>query len=225
MRELEAKLGYTFHDRTLLEKALTHSSYANEAKRRETECNERLEFLGDAVLGLVVADWLYRNCPHVPEGRMTRTRAELVCENSLAETSTLLGIGEYLRLGKGEDHGGGRTRKSILADAFEATLAAVYLDGGMENAERIVRRLILSKLEDAPDPGVADYKTRLQERLQGKNGRTVAYEMAGEEGPDHDKRFTAVVLIDGEEAGRGTGRNKKEAEQSAAREALEKLRP
>ena len=225
MRELEAKLGYTFHDRTLLEKALTHSSYANEAKRRETECNERLEFLGDAVLGLVVADWLYRNCPHVPEGRMTRTRAELVCENSLAETSTLLGIGEYLRLGKGEDHGGGRTRKSILADAFEATLAAVYLDGGMENAERIVRRLILSKLEDAQDPGVADYKTRLQERLQGKNGRTVAYEMAGEEGPDHDKRFTAVVLIDGEEAGRGTGRNKKEAEQSAAREALEKLRP
>lgn len=221
MRELEARLGYTFHDKTLLETALTHSSYANETRRRETECNERLEFLGDAILGLVVADWLYRNCPHVPEGRMTRTRAELVCENSLAETSTLLGIGDFLRLGKGEDHGGGRTRKSILADAFEATLAAVYLDGGMESAEEIVRRLILTKLEERPDPGVADYKTRLQEQLQGKNGHVIAYEMAGEEGPDHDKRFTAIVRIDGEEAGRGTGHNKKEAEQAAAREALE----
>lgn len=223
MTQLEKALGYTFRETKLLETALTHSSYANENKKLDIACNERLEFLGDAVLGQIVAEWLFRNFPEVPEGKMTRTRAELVCENSLAESSIRLGVGDALRLGKGEEQGGGRERKSILADAFEAILAAVYLDGGRKPAEAIVQKFILEKMKGTIDVSVTDYKTRLQERLQRKKGRTVEYVLVGESGPDHSKEFTSEVRINGVCAGVGTGRSKKVAEQAAAREALAAL--
>ena len=223
MKDLELALGYTFKDRKLLETALTHSSYANENKKLAISCNERLEFLGDAILGQIVAEWLFRKFPNVPEGRMTRTRAELVCENSLAETSVLLGVGRVLRLGRGEEQGGGRERKSILADAFEAILAAVYLDGGRAPAEEMVKHFILEKMKGTVEVTFTDYKTRLQERLQRKKGQSVEYALVAESGPDHSKEFTVEVRVNGERSGLGTGRNKKEAEQAAAREALEKL--
>ena len=223
MTQLEKALGYTFRETKLLETALTHSSYANENKKLDIACNERLEFLGDAVLGQIVAEWLFRNFPEVPEGKMTRTRAELVCENSLAESSIRLGVGDALRLGKGEEQGGGRERKSILADAFEAILAAVYLDGGRKPAEAIVQKFILEKMKGTIDVSVTDYKTRLQERLQRKKGQTVEYVLVGESGPDHSKEFTSEVRINGVCAGVGTGRSKKVAEQAAAREALAAL--
>ncbi len=224
MKKLEQALGYTFRNIRLLETALTHSSYANENKKLDIACNERLEFLGDAVLGVTVAEWLYREYPHVPEGKMTRARAELVCENSLSETSIQLGVGEVLRLGKGEEAGGGRSRKSILADAFEAILAAVYLDGGKEPAERIVRTFILEKLKGGMDVLITDYKTQLQERLQRKKGQSVRYALLEERGPDHSKEFVTQVIINENPAGIGVGRSKKEAEQAAARQALEALK-
>ncbi len=223
MTQLEQALGYTFREPKLLETALTHSSYANENKKLDIACNERLEFLGDAVLGQIVAEWLFRNFSEVPEGKMTRTRAELVCENSLAESSIQLGVGDALRLGKGEEQGGGRQRRSILADAFEAILAAVYLDGGRKPAEEIVGKFILEKMKGTIDVSVTDYKTRLQERLQRKKGQTVEYVLVGESGPDHSKEFTSEVRINGVCAGVGIGRSKKVAEQAAAREALEAL--
>jgi len=223
MTQLERALGYTFREPKLLETALTHSSYANENKKLDIACNERLEFLGDAVLGQIVAEWLFRKFPEVPEGKMTRTRAELVCENSLAESSIQLGVGDALRLGKGEEQGGGRQRRSILADAFEAILAAVYLDGGRKPAEEIVGKFILEKMKGTIDVSVTDYKTRLQERLQRKKGQTVEYVLVGESGPDHSKEFTSEVRINGVCAGVGIGRSKKVAEQAAAREALEAL--
>lgn len=220
MEALQKKLDHVFTDASLIRTALTHSSYANE---HHCESNERLEFVGDSVLGMVVADDLYRRFPGLSEGRMTRLRAELVCERSLFEVASRLGIGGHLRLGRGEEASGGRSRHSILADCVEAVIAAIYLDGGLERARSFIEEHILSKLSDA-DGASHDYKTELQELIQQTPGRAVTYELTGESGPDHAKRFTAAALIEGRRAGTGEGRSKKEAEQMAAKVALEGLR-
>ena len=205
MNTLEEKLGYTFQDPSLLENALTHSSRANESRGRLLS-NERLEFLGDSILGMVVADHLYRSHPDLPEGDLTRTRAALVCEESLVEVARELGLGEYLRLGKGECSGGGRERPSIQADAVEAVLAAIYLDGGIGSARKFIQRYILSR-EIAGLTKPLDHK----------------YRLVGEEGPDHNKRFFVEVDLNGKSVGAGSGRSKKEAEQMAAAAAIEAL--
>ena len=221
MKTLEEKLGYTFQNQKLLENALTHSSCANESRGRLSS-NERLEFLGDSILGMVVADHLYRNHPDLPEGELTRTRAALVCEESLVEVAQELGLGEYLRLGKGEESGGGRQRPSIRADAVEAVLAAVYLDGGIGSARKIIQKYILSR-EVAGLTKPHDYKTALQELVQRESGQVLRYRLTGEEGPDHNKRFFVAVELNGNCVGSGTGRSKKEAEQMAAKAAIEAL--
>ena len=222
MKSLEEKLGYTFRDPSLLENALTHSSCANESKGR-LQSNERLEFLGDSILGMVVAEHLYRNHPDLPEGELTRTRAALVCEDSLVEVARDLGLGEYLKLGKGEEAGGGRTRPSIRADAVEAVLAAVYLDGGIGSARKIIQRYILSREIEGLN-AQRDYKTALQELVQRESGQVLKYQLTGSEGPDHDKRFFVEVDLNGQPAGAGQGRSKKEAEQMAAKAAMERLK-
>lgn len=221
--ELEEKLGYVFRDKSLLASALSHSSYANEKKAISYNSNERLEFLGDAVLGFVTADVLYRVDPALPEGRMTKLRAELVCETALHKTALELELGRYLRLGKGEEHTGGRERPSILADAVEAVIAALYLDGGFDVSRRFIMAHVLAGADIACEP-TGDWKTELQEFIQQKPGRTLAYELLSESGPDHDKLFQFRVLLDDTEIGRGQGRTKKEAEQSAASAALEALK-
>lgn len=218
MHELEARLGYQFQNRSLLEQALSHSSWSNERGFGRLGCNERLEFLGDSILGFVVAETLYERFPNLPEGDMTRIRAELVCEESLAETAGELGLGEYLRLGKGEEQGGGRTRTSIIADAVEAILAAIYLDGGEEAARKMLSRFILPKLRHA-EGGSHDFKTALQEAVQRKGYAAPTYRLCGESGPDHDKVFYSEVLIEGVTSGQGSGKSKKEAEQAAAKTA------
>lgn len=221
METLEAKLGYVFRDRSLLENALTHSSYANENHSAKGS-NERLEFLGDSVLGMVTADFLYGAHPHLPEGDLTRLRAALVCEESLAEVADRLELGTYLRLGKGESAGGGRERPSIRADAVEAVLAAVYLDGGLEEARDLIRRLILDREEEKAVH--RDYKTALQELVQREAGQVLTYRLVEASGPDHAKEFTMEVDLNGTVVGTGTGHSKKEAEQMAAKAAVEKLK-
>ena len=221
MKALEEKLGYTFQDPSLLEHALTHSSYANEHKNEGLTSNERLEFLGDSILGMVVADHLYRTHPDMPEGELTRTRAALVCEESLHDVAKNLKLGGYPRLGKGEDAGGGRSRPSILADATESLLAAVYLDGGIAQARRLIRKLILDQeQEKAID---RDYKTALQELGQRTPGSAITYQLGWETGPDHCRVFVMEVAVGGKTIGQGEGRTKKEAEQMAAKAAIEAL--
>ena len=223
METLEARIGYTFHDRRLLQNALMHSSYANENRARGCTSNERLEFLGDSVLGMVTAMRLYRLYPDMPEGKLSRLRAELVCEQSLHAVALELGLGSYIRLGHGEARNGGRERPSILADAVEAIIAAIYLDGGLESAQRFILDHILTGLAEGQMHHVADYKTDLQERVQRKPGQALEYTLLSESGPDHNKSFTMNVLLNGSEIGRGTGRTKKEVEQSAAKSALERM--
>ena len=223
MKAIEEKLDYTFRDQELLVNALTHSSYANENRGHSCESNERLEFLGDSVLGFVVADALYRRESELPEGRMTRVRAQLVCEDSLRRVATELGLGSYIRLGRGEEHTGGRNRASILADAVEALIAAMFLDGGLEVARAFIERNILSALDKGDWLAFGDGKTELQELVQRKSGQTLSYELVSESGPDHNKTFRMRVLLNGEPIGSGEGRTKKEAEQSAARAALKEL--
>ena len=224
MQELEKKLNYTFRDPALLSEALSHSSYANEHRSAGLNSNERLEFLGDSVLGFVTAEFLFVQHPDLPEGDLTRIRAALVCEQSLYEVARKLDLGSYLKLGRGEEAGGGRKRTSILADATEAVFAAVYLDGGMEAASALIHRVLLDKeREEVVEERRRDYKTQLQELVQRKSGSTLSYEMIGATGPDHAKIFEAAVLLNGEPLSAGTGRSKKEAEQTAARAALEKL--
>ena len=222
MRHLEETLGYTFHDRSLLENALTHSSYANENRFKGCQSNERLEFLGDSVLGMVTADYLFRTHPDLPEGDLTRTRAALVCEESLVVVAEELGLGAYLHLGRGEEAGGGRQRPSIRADAVEAVLAAVYLDGGIGSARKIIQKYILSR-EVAGLTKPRDHKTALQELVQRESGQVLRYRLVREEGPDHDKRFFVEVDLNGSPVGTGSGRSKKEAEQMAAKAAIERL--
>ncbi len=222
MKTLEERLDYHFKDISLLENALIHSSYANEHHLGGIHSNERLEFLGDSVLGMVVADSLYRTFPELPEGNLTRLRASLVCENSLVLVAKELQLGAYLKLGKGEEAGGGRTRPSINADAVEAVLAAVYLDGGIDEARRIIQRFILNNMAQAYEAS-RDYKTALQELVQRKSGQVLTYHLVGEAGPDHAKQFTMEVRLNGQAVGQGTGHSKKEAEQMAAKAAIAKL--
>ena len=217
MTTLEEKLGYTFQSPELLENALTHSSCANES-RGKLQSNERLEFLGDSILGMVVADHLYRNHPDLPEGELTRTRSALVCEESLVEVAQALGLGEYLKLGKGEEAGGGRHRPSIQADAVEAVLAAVYLDGGIGSARKIIQKYILDR--ESEKARNRDYKTALQELVQRESGQVLQYRLTGSSGPDHAKLFTVEVDLNGFTIGQGEGHSKKEAEQNAARAAI-----
>lgn len=221
--ELEKGLGYVFRDKKLLENALSHSSYANE-KRDGRTSNERLEFLGDSILGFVTADHLYGLYPDKPEGDLTRIRADLVCERNLAKCAAAIRLGEFLLLGHGEDHGGGRNRASIVSDAMESVLAAAYLDGGFEAAKGIIHRLILAELPKGR-PGNFDYKTWLQELVQREKDQVLRYELIGEVGPDHDKVFRVQVLLNGNVVGTGEGRSKKKAEQAAAHEAVKALFP
>ena len=221
MTALEDKLGYHFENPALLENALTHSSYANENKSRGLQSNERLEFLGDSVLGMVTADYLYRTHPDLPEGVLTRTRAALVCEESLAEVAGLLDLGAYLKLGRGEESGGGRHRPSIVADAVEAVIAAVYLDGGIGSARKLISHFILEREKEMG--ANRDHKTALQELVQRESGQVLEYRLLGATGPDHAKVFRVEVDLNGEAVGAGEGRSKKEAEQNAARAAIEKL--
>lgn len=224
MQALEEKLNYHFHNVALLQEALRHSSYANEHRGANIFSNERLEFLGDSVLGFVTAEYLFAKHPTAPEGELTRIRALLVCEDSLHEVAKRLELGQYLLLGHGEESGGGRTRASTLADAVEAVFAAVYLDGGIDAARRLIHRVLLdTEREDVAEEKRRDYKTLLQEFVQRSPNQTLAYVMVGESGPDHAKTFLAEVHLNGERIGSGSGRSKKEAEQMAARDAMEKL--
>jgi len=223
MQELEAKIGYRFRDRELLRTALTHSSYANERQNSGCKSYERLEFLGDSILGFTAAEFLYAREPALPEGSMTRLRAELVCEESLHKTALALDLGAYMRLGRGEERSGGRERPSILADMVEAIIAALYLDAGPEQARRFIMEKILSGAQIDAEHRSADYKTALQELVQRQSDQHIRYELIGESGPDHNKRFTFRVCVNGVSVGEGSGRSKKEAEQMAAREALEAL--
>lgn len=223
MEHLEKKIGYQFHNKAFLETALTHSSYANE-NRSKRMSNERLEFLGDSVLGMIVAHHLYLHYPEMPEGKMTRLRAELVCENSLVKVAGVLDLGVHIRFGKGEKNSGGRSRPSILADAVESILAAIYLDGGIDPARAFVEHFILNTLSKDKLYGTSDFKTALQEHVQQHGQKMIIYEMIGESGPDHMKTFTARVNVSGKVLGEGCGRSKKEAEQSAAHAALTYLK-
>ncbi len=220
MEVLEKKLGYKFDNINLLKNSLAHSSYANEVRNGVTS-NERLEFLGDSVLSVIVADYLFHSFKNIPEGELTKLRASLVCEKTLCGFSREIGLGDFLLLGKGEEKGGGRERDSILADAFEAVLAAIYLDGGMEEARKYVMRFVLSELEHHDTDGFKDYKTALQEIIQRNPEESVSYILKGESGPDHDKIFEVEVHLNSNVIGVGKGKNKKRAEQMAAKQALE----
>ena len=222
MKTLETKLGYQFQNPKLLDHALTHSSYANEHHLGSISSNERLEFLGDSVLGMIVADHLYRTFPDLPEGDLTRIRANLVCEGSLVLVAKEWDLGRYLKLGKGENACGGRSRPSILADAVEAVLAAVFLDGGLEHDRDIIQRFLLDRMEQV-NRASRDHKTYLQELVQRNSGQVLSYELIGESGPDHNKTFQMQVLLNGQPIGQGTGHSKKEAEQAAANAAIERL--
>ena len=217
MTELEKTMDYSFKDASLLERALTHSSYANEAKSSDGS-NERLEFLGDSVLSLVVAEYIFSNYKELPEGDLTRIRANVVCENALCGFSREMDLGKYLKLGKGELRGGGNERPSILADAFEAVLAAIYLDGGYDAAKKHVLRFVIPALKNDLEP--TDYKTLLQEIIQKNPEERLTYLVTGESGPDHDKHFTVSVMLNSNVIGTGEGHSKKAAEQEAAKQAL-----
>ena len=222
IKDLETAIGYRFRNITLLQNALAHSSYANERWHNSLMSNERLEFLGDSVLGMLVADHLYRNFPDRPEGELTRMRADMVCERALADIAQRIGLGEHLLLGRGEEQSGGRNRDSILADAVESVIAACYLDGGMEAARQFIQKFVLARVSVAAVHNV-DYKTALQERVQQKRNQTLAYTLVGESGPDHDKHFEVELTLNGQVIGRGVGSSKKRAEQDAARAALENM--
>ena len=217
---LEEASGYTFLNPRYLEVALTHSSYANE-NHGHCESNERQEFLGDAVLSIIVSDYLFHNYKHLPEGQLTKMRASLVCEKTLSRFSKELGLGGYLMFGRGEEQMGGRERPSILCDAFEAFLAAIYLDGGMAPARDFVLRFVKPSLDDFEKLSFKDYKTQLQEIIQQNPEEQLTYMLTSETGPDHDKHFVVEVMLNSNPIGRGEGRSKKAAEQMAAKEALE----
>ncbi|MCB6413889.1 ribonuclease III [Dorea acetigenes] len=218
LKLLEKKIGYTFNDRHLLKKAMIHSSYANEKHLPKYECNERLEFLGDAVLEIISSEFLFYEHKKMPEGELTKTRASMVCEPALAFCAREIGLGEYLLLGKGEEATGGRKRDSITSDALEALIGAVYIDGGFASAKEFVHQFVLNDLEHKKL--FYDSKTILQEIVQANFAEGVSYHLVGEEGPDHDKSFQAVVKIGEEEYGSGKGRTKKAAEQKAAYQAI-----
>ena len=218
LNEFEEKIGYKFNNRELLHEALAHSSYANET--RECHSNERLEFLGDSVLSIVVSEHLFTHFKHLPEGELTKIRASLVCEKALYEFSKKIDLGHYILLGKGEENTGGRTRPSIVSDAFEAVIAAVFLDGGMEAAREYVLGFIPENLDRTGSKALHDYKTLLQEIIQRNPEEKVEYVLAEQSGPDHDRRFVVEVFLNSNIIGKGEGHSKKQAEQNAAHEAL-----
>ena len=222
IKDLEAAIGYRFKNISLLQNALAHSSYANERWHDSLKSNERLEFLGDSILGMAVAEYLYRSFPDRPEGELTRMRADMVCETSLAAVADKIMLGEHLLLGHGEERFGGRQRASILADAVESVIAACFLDGGMEAAKNFITKFILTEVP-VKQMHNADYKTALQELVQQKKDQVLSYELIGESGPDHDKQFRVRVLLNGAPIGEGIGRSKKRAEQDAANNALNAL--
>ena len=224
IKDLEAAIGYRFHNIQLLHNALTHSSYANERWHNSLLSNERLEFLGDSVLGMLVAEYLFKTFPDRPEGELTRMRADMVCEHTLATVANKIGLGEHLLLGHGEERLGGRSRESILADATESVIAACFLDGGLAAAEQFVKRYILVEVP-VSRPNNMDYKTALQELVQQKKNQALSYALVGQSGPDHDKQFDVEVSLNGTVVGSGSGRSKKRAEQMAAKSAMEKLYP
>ena len=224
IKDLEAAIGYSFRNIQLLQNALAHSSYANERWHNGLLSNERLEFLGDSVLGMLVAEYLYRTFPDRPEGELTRMRADMVCEQTLAAVANRIGLGEHLLLGHGEERLGGRSRESILADAVESVIAACFLDGGLNAAAKFVQQFILVEVPVKKLNNV-DYKTSLQELVQQKKNQVLSYALVGQSGPDHDKQFDVEVMLNGTVVGRGSGRSKKRAEQMAAKSAMEQLFP
>ena len=224
LKDLEAAIGYRFKNISLLQNALAHSSYANERWHSSLMSNERLEFLGDSILGMLVADHLYRNFPDRPEGELTRMRADMVCEHTLATVANKIDLGTHLLLGHGEERLGGRSRESILADAVESVIAACFLDGGLEAAAQFVQKYILVEVPVSRLNNM-DYKTALQELVQQKKNQVLTYTLVGQSGPDHDKQFDVEVSLNGAVVGCGSGRSKKRAEQMAAKSAIEKLFP
>lgn len=222
LQELQGKIGYRFQNEALLKQALTHSSFANEQKINKLNNYERLEFLGDAVLELVSSEFLYNENKDMPEGQLTRLRASMVCEPALAYCARDIQLNTYILLGKGEEATGGRTRDSIISDVMEAVIGAIFLDGGIENAQRFIYRFVLSDLEDKIL--FMDSKTLLQEEIQRNNTAQLRYELVGETGPDHDKQFSVRAFLDDKLIGSGVGRTKKAAEQQAAYEALKRLK-
>lgn len=224
IKDLEEAIGYHFRNISLLQNALTHSSYANERWHNSLASNERLEFLGDSILGMLVAEYLYRNFPDRPEGELTRMRADMVCEKTLAAVANRIELGRHLQLGHGEEQSGGRARDSILADAVESVIAASFLDGGMEAALSFIQKFILVQVPVTKMHNL-DYKTALQELVQQKKNQVLSYALIGESGPDHDKQFLVEVSLNGTVVGKGSGRSKKRAEQDAARCAIETLFP
>ncbi|MGN0504330.1 MAG: ribonuclease III [Ruminococcus sp.] len=220
MTEFQAKIGYEFKNISLLSEALTHSSFSNENKNK-IKCNERLEFLGDSVLSLVVTNYIFLNFKQLPEGDLTQLRASLVCEKTLYKFAKMIDLGRVIKLSRGERHGGGADRPSILSDAFEALIAAIFLDGGYESARDFIMNFIPDEIKNIHKKPIKDYKTTLQEIVQKNPGERLEYRLIGESGPDHDKHFVSEVLLNSNSIGRGGGKSKKEAEQQAAREALE----
>lgn len=218
MTEFEKIIDCKFNNPELLQTALTHSSYANEHSSF-LHCNERLEFLGDSVLGFITAEYLYKTFPDIPEGELTKLRAYAVCETTLAEYAHEINLGDFLLLGKGEIHSGGNKRPSILSDAFEAVIAAIYLDSGIEKAKEFVLSFVTKAVNETPQ--FKDYKTMLQEVIQKNPEEQLNYVVTNENGPDHEKAFTVEVHLNSNRIGVGTGRSKKQAEQQAAKEALE----
>ncbi|MDO4296364.1 MAG: ribonuclease III [bacterium] len=221
LKELEEKIGYHFQDKTMLRHAMVHSSFANEHRLGKTSSNERLEFLGDAVLEVVTSEFLFHKYPDMPEGDMTKLRASTVCEPTLAYCAAVIPLGEYLLLGKGEDATGGRERDSVVSDAFEALIGAIYLDGGFANAKEFIIRFVLDDLEHKKL--FYDSKTILQEIVQSRLGQSLTYELIREEGPDHNKSFEVCVKVGDVVLGEGRGRTKKSAEQVAAYHGILKL--
>ena len=224
IKDLETAIGYRFRNIQLLQNALTHSSYANERWHNSLLSNERLEFLGDSVLGMLAAEYLFKTFPDRPEGELTRMRADMVCEKTLAAAANRIGLGSHLLLGHGEEQGGGRARESILADAMESVIAACFLDGGLDAALKFVQKFILVEVPVTRMHN-ADYKTSLQELVQQKKHQVLSYALVGESGPDHDKTFRVEVSLNGKVVGEGNGSSKKRAEQDAARAAISLLFP
>ncbi len=222
MKSFEDVISYKFNNKSLLETALTHSSFVNENRKYASEDYQRLEFLGDSVLGFLTAEYLYSK-ENITEGIMTRMRSELVSEKALYEVAKAIDLGKYIRIGKGEEHMGGRERPSVLSDIVESVIAAIYLDSGMDAAKDFVMRFVLNDVHMASAEVSDDYKSALQELIQHDPSNILSYELIEEKGPDHSKTFTFAALLNGEIAGTGSGSTKKSAEQAAARNALEKI--
>ncbi|MGN0502867.1 MAG: ribonuclease III, partial [Ruminococcus sp.] len=209
MTDLQNKIGYQFKNPALLNEALTHSSYANEHKTQHIKYNERLEFLGDSVLSIVVSDYIYKNCPELPEGELTKLRASLVCEKSLYEFAKKIDLGKYLVLSKGERNNGGADRPSILSDTFEALIAAIYIDGGLGPASKHILNFVIPAIKNSKKKKINDYKTTLQEIIQKNPGEKLEYVLVKESGPDHNKHFVVEVHLNSNVIGKGGGRSKK----------------